>query len=158
MQPCTDPSIREPARGKAPAVAGRPLSNADLYAPKRKEQAPRYSEERCVTLDPNFRDAPVIRVRAPREAQKRRAQGCTDCRFIIPRLTFAGLRVMAITLAVDQRCSDWPRERARYPKTLNYHVTAALNDYLQKMGYAQFCVPEEEQVPGHVRRFSAPNI
>ena len=134
------------------------LSNADLYGPKRKEQAQRYKEQRCKTIDPNFRRAPLMRVRSPREAQKRRAQGWIDCRFILPRQTLEGLRVMAITLAVDQRCSDWPRERARYPKTLNYHVTAALNDYLQKMGYAQFCVPEEEQVPGHVRRFSAPNI
>jgi hypothetical protein len=158
MQPCTDPSIREPAREKAPAVAARPLSNADLYRPKRKEKAPRYKQERCKTIDPNFRRAPLMRVGAPREAQKRRAQGWIDCRFILPRQILEGLRVMAIELAQEGRCSKWPREQARYPKTLNYFVCAALNDFLRKMEYGQFCIEEEEPMPGHVRRFIAPNI
>jgi hypothetical protein len=85
-------------------------------------------------------------------------QGWTDCRFILPRLTLEGLRTLAITLAQEQQCSQWPRERARYPKTLNYFVTAALNDFLKKMGFAQFCVEEAEPGPGQVRRFIAPNI
>jgi len=69
------------------------------------------------------------------------------------------LRTLAITLALEQRCSDWPQERRRYPKSLNYFVTAALNDYLQKMGYAQFCVEEQtEPKPGYVRRFVAPRL
>jgi hypothetical protein len=39
-----------------------------------EEKAPRYVDERCKTIDPNFRRAPFNRVRSPREAQKRRAK------------------------------------------------------------------------------------
>jgi hypothetical protein len=85
-------------------------------------------------------------------------QGWIDCRFILPRLTLEGLRTLAITLAQEQRCSQWPREAARYPKTLNYFVTAALNDFLAKMGFPEFRVEEVEQGQGRIRRFVAPNV
>ena len=123
-----------------------------------EEKAPRYVDERCKTIDPNFRRAPFNRVRSPREAQKRRAKAWVDCQFALPRLTLEGLRTIAITLAQEQQHSEWPGERARYPKTLNYYVTAALNDFFQKMGYPEFCVGEQESISNHVRRFRAPDI
>jgi hypothetical protein len=134
----------------------RRSSNADLYRPKNDEKSPRYREQRYKTIDPNFRRAPVNRVRAPRESQKRRPQGWTDCRFIMPRLVLEGLRVMAISMAEQQRRSGWPREEAVYPKTLNYFMTMAANDLLRAMGYGEFCVSEDD-TPGRVRRFVAPN-
>jgi hypothetical protein len=132
-------------------------SNADMYDPRRKEKAPRYKEMRCVTVDPNWRQAPVARVRSPRESQKRRPQGWTDCRFILPRQILEGLRLMATTMAAEQRSSAWPRERSRYPRTLNYFMTLAANDLLRTMGYAEFCV-EETEPPGGIRRFVAPTL
>jgi hypothetical protein len=97
-----------------------------------------------------------MRVRSPRSAAKRLLPDSTDCRFILPRLTLEGLRTLTITLAQQQRGSEWPRERARYPKTKNFHIIAALNDYLEKMGFPEFRVAEAEQVPGKIRRFIAP--
>jgi len=76
-------------------------------------------------------------------------------RFTLPRATMEGLRKMAIDLAVEQRSAGWPREAARYPRTLNYFVTAACNDFLAKMGYGQFCVEEIEPIAGGIRRFVA---
>ena len=49
-----------------------------------------------------------------REAQKRRMQGWSDCRFILPKLTLEGLRQVAITLAQEGQHSPWPKERRRY--------------------------------------------
>jgi hypothetical protein len=45
-----------------------------------------------------------------------------------------GLRTIAITLAQEQQRSEWPKEARRHPKTRNYFVTAALNDFFRKMG------------------------
>jgi len=148
-------SVTEPDKAKAPAAGALLTSNADLYRPQRKEEEPRYVDRRCITIDPNWRRAPVMRVRAPRESQKRRAKDWDKRRFTLPRLTMEGLRTLAIELAQQQRSSEWPREAARYPLSLNYFVIAALNDFLEKMGFPEFRVEEAEQVPGRVRRFVA---
>ena len=124
----------------------------------KKERGDRYIDQRCKTIDPNWRRAPISRMRSPREAQQRLAKGWADCQFALPRITLEGLRTIAITLAQEQQHSEWPVERARYPKTLNYYVTAALNDFFQKMGYPEFCVEEQQSISGRVRRFRAPDI
>lgn len=124
----------------------------------KKERGARYIDQRCETIDPNWRSAPICRVRSPRLSEKRRAKGWADCQFALPRITLEGLRTIAITLAQEQQHSEWPGERARYPKTLNYYVTAALNDFFQKMGYPEFCVEEQKSISGRVRRFRAPDI
>jgi hypothetical protein len=77
---------------KARATPTAPTTNADLYSVKK---ASRYAELRCRKIDPNYRSTPIVRMRSPREAQKRRMQGWTDCRFILPRLTLEGLRTLA---------------------------------------------------------------
>lgn len=122
------------------------------------ENSPRYADQRCKTIDPNFRRAPFSRVRSPREARNRRAQGWTNCQFALPRLTLEGLGTIAIMFAQEQQHSEWAKEARRYPKTRNYFVTAALNDFFRKMGFEEFCVEEEEKPHAHrVRRFVAPN-
>ena len=118
-----------------------------------------YAEQRCRTIDPNAyrRRLPFNRVETPHEAPKRRPPGWTDCRFILPQLVLEGLRALSIELAHQQQNSDWPGERCRYPRTKNFHVTAALNDYLRRLGFGQFCVEEQKPVRRRVRRFVAPN-
>jgi hypothetical protein len=37
-------------------------------------------------------------------------------------------------------------------------TVAALNDYLEKMGFPEFRVEEAEQVPGQIRHFVAPEL
>jgi hypothetical protein len=118
------------------------------------------AEERCKLIDPNaYRTrAPFHRVRSPREAPKRLQKNWTDARFILPKLVLEGLRTLTIELAGQQQNSDWPAERCRYPRTKNFHVTAALNDYFRRLGFPQFCVEEQDPVEGNrrVRRFVAP--
>jgi hypothetical protein len=121
------------------------------------EKGPRYVEQRCRTIDPNFRRAPFSRVRSPREARKRRAEGWTNCQFALPRLTLEGLRMIAIIFAQEQQHCERTKVARRYPKTRNYFVTAALNDYFRKMGFEQFCVEEEKPQANRVRRFIGPN-
>jgi hypothetical protein len=118
---------------------------------------PRYVDQRCKTIDPNFRRAPFIRVRSPREARNRRAEDWTNCQFALPRLTLEGLRTIAIMFAQEQQHSARAKVARRYPKTLNYFVTAALNDYFGKLGFEQFCVEEEKSEAHRVRRFVVAN-
>ena len=124
-----------------------------------KAQGPTYQEQRCCSIDPNsYRTrAPFNRVRSPREAPKRLREGSTDARFILPKVTLEGLRALTIELAHQQQNSDWPGERCRYPATKNFHLTAALNDYFKKLGFQEFCVPEEQPTGHRVRRFVTPD-
>jgi hypothetical protein len=109
------------------------------------KKAPRYAQERCRTIDPNYRQARIVRVRSPREAQKRRMQGWSDCRFILSKLTLEGLRQVAITLAQEGQRSPWPKERRRYARTKSHLVGEALDDFLRKLGFPEFCVEEEQR-------------
>ena len=123
----------------------------------KKPKGPKYSEQRCVTIDPNAYHAPFNRVRSPRETRNRRPAGWTARWFVLPKITVEGLRTMAIQLAEAQQHSDWPGERLRYPRSVNYFVVAAVNDFFKKVGYPQFCVPEQTPVEGcRIRRFAAP--
>jgi hypothetical protein len=119
-----------------------------------KTKSCRSAGQRCVDFDPNaYRTRfPFHRVESPHDTPNRRLPGWTDCRFILPKVVLEGLRALSIELAHQQQNSDWPAERCRYPRTKNFHLTAALNDYLAKMGYQQFCVPEQKTT-GRVRRF-----
>jgi hypothetical protein len=122
-------------------------TNADLYAVKpeaKREAAPRYAEQRCRTINPNFRQAPPERIRSPKEAQKRQMEGWCDCRFILPHRTLEGLRTVAIALAQEGQHSPWPKERRRYPRTKSHLVGEALDDYFRKMGFPEFCVEPEQ--------------
>jgi hypothetical protein len=122
------------------------------------EKGSRYVDQRCKTIDPNFRHAPFNRVRSPREARKRREEGWTNCQFALPRQTLEGLRTIAIMFAQEQQHSEWGKEARSYPKTRNYYVIAALNDYFRKIGFEQFCVEEGKPQTHRVRRFVAPNV
>jgi len=122
-----------------------------------RPRRPKYVDQRCVTIDPNAYRAPFNRVRSPREERKRRPAGWTTCELILPKVVVDGLRTIAVTLAQEQQHSDWPAERCRYPRTKNFHVTAALNDYFRRLGFEQFCVEEQKPVGCRVRRFVAPN-
>src|SRR5215472_11289674 len=53
----------------------------------KKERGDRYIDQRCKTIDPNWRRAPISRMRSPREAQQRLAKGWADCQFALPRIT-----------------------------------------------------------------------
>ena len=124
----------------------------------KKPKGPKYSEQRCVTIDPNAYRAPFSRSRSPRETRNRRPEGWTARWFVLPRTTVEGLKIMAIQFAEAQQHSDWAGERLRYPRSVNYFVVAAVNDFFRKLGYPQFCVPEKEPVEGcRVRRFAAPS-
>jgi hypothetical protein len=125
--------------------------------PRKEDKGPQYAQQRCKTIDPNFRQAPFNRARSPREARKRRQEGWTDCRFSLPRLTVEGLRMVSISLAEEQQHSGWPKEARRYPKTRNYYVAAALNDLFRKLGFEQYCVQEQQGEAHRVRRFVAPS-
>ena len=120
----------------------------------RSPMGPKYSEQRCVTIDPNAYCAPSNRVRSPREERNRRPEGWTARWFVLPRAIVEGLQALTIELACQQQNSDWPAERCRYPRTKNFHVTAALNDYFAKLGYQQYCVSEPGPAGGRVRRFT----
>jgi hypothetical protein len=51
-----------------------------------------------------------------------------------------------------------PGERQKYQRSVNYFVTAALNDLFKKLGLEQFCVEEQKPLKRrHVRRFVAPS-
>jgi hypothetical protein len=119
---------------KAPARSTTLTTNADLYSVKR------YAQARCRTLDPNWRKAPLERVRSPREAQKGRMEGWSDTRITLPRLTLLGLRKVAIILAEEGQHSPWPHERRRYPKTKSHLVGEALDDFFRELGFPEFCV------------------
>jgi hypothetical protein len=121
----------------------------------KKTKEPKCSERRGVTIDPNAYRAPFNRVRSPREVRNRRAEGWMARWFVLPKTTLEGLRTVAIQLAEAQQHSDWPGERRRYPRTVNYFVTAALNDFFKKLGFEQFCVPEQKPTGRRVRRFVA---
>ena len=106
-----------------------------------------------MTVDPNAYKAPIDRVRSPRETRNRRPPEWTARWFVLPRSIVEGLRILTIELAYQQQHSGWTAERCRYPRTKNLHVTAALNDYLRRLGYEQFCVEEQEPARRRVRRF-----
>jgi len=124
----------------------------------KKERGARYIDQRCETIDPNWRSAPISRMRSPRQAKKRRSEGWVNCNFALPKVTLQGLRAVAIELAQEQRRSEWPGEAAKYPKSLNYYVCASLNDFFEKMGHPEFTVSEQQPIAGRVRRFMAPTI
>jgi hypothetical protein len=124
-----------------------------IERPKR----PKYIDQRCVTIDPNAYRAPFNRVRSPREERKRRPEGWVACWVILPKVVADGLRTIAITFAQEQQHSDWPGERTKYPRTKNYHVTAALNAYFKRLGFEQFCVEDQKPAGHRVRRFVAPS-
>jgi hypothetical protein len=141
-------------------LAGKIIENG-LPQPRpeiKKPKGPKYSEQRCVTIDPNAYRAPFNRVRSPREERNRRPENWTARWFVLPKLTVEGLRTMAIQFAQAQQHSDWPGERQKYPRSANYFVTAALNDFFKKLGFEQFCVEEKSPLEKHrVWRFVAPN-
>jgi hypothetical protein len=134
------------------------LPQPPALLPDNKAQGPSHAKQRCREIDPNaYRSRfPFDRVRSPREAKKRLREGWTDCKLVLPKLMLEGLRLMTVELACQQQNSDWPQERGRYPKTKNYHVAAALNAYLKKWGYEQFCLQERETTGRRVRRFVTP--
>ncbi len=74
---------------------------------------------------------------------------------MLPRLTYEGLRHLTLMLVDDRRWTD-ARAGVRYPKTKNYYVVDALNDYFRKFGLEEFCVLEDEAAPPRVRRFVVP--
>jgi hypothetical protein len=131
---------------------GLPQPRPEIKNPKE----PNAAEQRCVTIDPNARRAPFNRVRSPREVRNRRPPGWTARWFALPKLTVEGLRTLAIQFAETQQHSDWPAERRKYPRTVNYFVTLAVNDLFKKLGFEQFCVQEREPTGRCVRRFVAP--
>jgi hypothetical protein len=116
-----------------------------------------YAEQRCLTIDPNAYSTrfPFDRVENPHGARKRRLPGWTDCRFILPRVTLEGLRVLTIQLAREQENSNWAAERCRYPRTKNFYIVWALNQLFEQLGFGEFCVPEQNPAGRRVRRFVA---
>jgi hypothetical protein len=130
---------------------GLPQPTPEIQKPKRPK------EQRRVTIDPNAYRAPFNRVRSPREVRNRRPPGWTARWFALPKLTVEGLRTVAIQFAETQQYADWPGERQKYPRTVNYFVTLAVNDLFRKLGFEQFCVEEQKPIKKHhVRRFVAP--
>jgi len=113
---------------------GLPQPRPEIKKPK----GPKYSEQRCVTIDPNAYRAPFNRVRSPREVRNRRPENWTARWVVLPKRTVEGLRILAIQLAQAQQHSDWPGERRKYPRSVNYFVTAALNDFFKKLGFEEF--------------------
>jgi hypothetical protein len=107
-----------------------------------RAKEPKYAEQCCRTIDPNFNRAPFYRVRSPRGERKRRPAGWTACWFVLPKLTVEGLQRVAITLAEDQQHSPWPKERRRYARTKSHLVGEALDDFFRKLGFPEFCVEE----------------
>ena len=61
----------------------------------RKE--PKYAEQRCKTIDPNCYRAPFNRIRSPREMRNRRPEGWQNGRIVLPKVTWEGLRAIAIS-------------------------------------------------------------
>ena len=88
--------------------------------------------------------------------RNRRPEGWQNGRIVLPKVTWEGLRAIAISYAQDQQHSDWPREHLRYPKTKNYYLVDALNQYFKLLGFDEFCVEEQTAKLGRVRRFAAP--
>jgi hypothetical protein len=123
----------------------------------KKTKGPKYSEERCVTIDPNAYHAPFNRVRSPRETRNRRPPGWIARWFVLPKTTVEGLRTVAIQFAQAQQHSDWPGERLRYPRSVNFFVIDAVNAYFRRLGFEQFCVEEQKPATRRVRRFVAPD-
>jgi hypothetical protein len=121
----------------------RLTTDADLYGPKPKEKGEPYAQQRGRTINPNFQRAPIERVRSPRQAQKRRLEGWSDCRFILPKTTLEGLKQVAIVLAEQGQHSPWPKERRRYPRTKSHLVGEALDNFFRQLGFEQFCVQKE---------------
>jgi hypothetical protein len=126
-------------------VAGKIIENGLPQPPPevKKSKGAKYSEHRCVTIDPNAYRAPFNRVRSPREVRNRRPKNWTARWFVLPKVTVEDLRILAIQLAQAQQHSDWPGERQKYPRRVNYFVTAALNDFFKKLGLEEFCVEEK---------------
>jgi hypothetical protein len=119
-------------------------------------KGPKYAEQRCKTIDPNAYRAPFNRQRSPREMRNRRPAGWINCRFVLPKVTWEGLRALAINYAQDQQHSDWPGEHLKYPQTRNFYLVEALNQYFTMLNMREFCVQEGEPTPRRVRRFVAP--
>ena len=134
-----------------PAGTASPRSNG--MNPK----GPKCNGGRGVTIDPNAYRAPFNRARSPRDVRNRRRPGWTARWFVLPKLTVEGLRTLAIQFAQAQQHSDWPRERLRYPRSVNFFVIEAVNDYFRRLGFEQFCVEEQKPARRCVRRFIAPN-
>jgi hypothetical protein len=88
---------------------------------------------------------PIERVRSPRQAQKRRLEGWSDCRFILPKTTLEGLKQVAIVLAEQGQHSPWPKERRRYPRTKSHLVGEALDNFFRQLGFEEFCVQKEQE-------------
>jgi len=121
-----------------------------------KAQSPKLDP---IEVNKNIYRTPVFRQRSPREMRNRRKPGWTDCRFVLPKLVLEGLRHLAKTVADQERrdrSSAAHGFRRRYPRTVSFYLTKALNDLLEKYDLAEFCVEEAEAVPGRVRRFVAP--
>jgi hypothetical protein len=123
----------------------------------KKPKGSKYSEQRCVTIDPNAYRAPFNRARSPRETRNRRPEGWTARWFTLPKITVEGLKIMAIQFAEAQQHSDWPGERLKYPRSANFFVIEAVNAYFRRLGFEQFCVEEQKPARGRVRRFVAPS-
>jgi hypothetical protein len=137
VAPCARKLPSKSAMAKASTPTTAPTTNADLYSVKK---APPYAQQRYRTIDPNWRGAPTMRVRSPREAQKRRMEGWSDCRVILPKLTLEGLRQVGIALAQEGQHSPWPKERRRYPRTRSHLVGEALEDFFRKLGFPEYCI------------------
>jgi len=135
------------------------LSHFDSDLESKKPKDPSYAEQRCVTVDPNAYRARRMceRIRSPRSSRRRRPEGWSDYRFVLPKVLVEGVRCMAIRFAFYQAHHPWGREGILYPKTLNFYIADALNRYLKDLGYTQFCIKERE-LDGRrrVRRLIAP--
>lgn len=119
-----------------------------------KAQSPKLD---LIEVDKKIYRTPVFRQRSPREMRNRRKPGWTDCRFVLPKLVLEGLRHLAKTVADQERrdrSSAAHGFRRRYPRTVSFYLTEALNDLLDKYDLAEFCVQEAEPEPGRVRRFA----
>jgi hypothetical protein len=53
-------------------------------------------------IDKNSYRAPVTLERSPREMRNRRKPGWIDCKFVLPRVSLEGLRLLAITSAAGE--------------------------------------------------------
>jgi hypothetical protein len=110
-------------------------------------------------IDKNSYRAPMNRQRSAREMKNRRKPGWTDCKFVLPRVSLEGLRLLAITMAAEARqlsANEPLGYRRRYPKTKNFFVVLALNHLFEENDMPEFCVQEVEPMPGRVRRFVGP--
>ena len=104
------------------------------------EPALAYAQKRCKTVNPNLKSIPCPRLRSPRCVRNRRPAGWTILRVTIPRITAEGLARAAVILAEEGRRSTWPRGRRRYPRSKSHLAGEAIDDFLRRLGFEEFCI------------------